>query len=181
MMDTPMADITIEQALFHKEESTAPRLRARSPGFRDEWLPEAEWLVMGFGDPPAGVVLPAAVYAQPLGKQHVAAVQVAEQGNAGRAAALGFHVLVIPRAAYPRFLGDPFAIARRLPPPWDTPDALPARTLPAEPLPARTVQEVQQVLKRTRGAALKEDEDPTAADAPEPTISNAQSPALLGG
>jgi hypothetical protein len=178
-----MAEIIVEQALYHRQGSVAPRLLGRSPGFQDEWLSEGEWLVMGFGDPPPGVPFPAAVYAQPLGKEHVAVVQVANQdaSAAQREPALDFHVLVIPRAAYTKFLGDPFAVARRLPPPWGGPDELPARTLPAEPLPPRTVQEVQKVLQRTKGAALREDVDPTSEDAWEHTMDNAESPALLGG
>jgi hypothetical protein len=181
--DTLMAPIKIEQALYHRAGSEAPRLLAHSNGFLDEWRPEAEWLIIGFGDPPAGVPCPAAVYAQPLGKQQVAVVQVVEQasGETPHGPTLAFHLLVIPRGAYARFLGDPFAVAKRLPAPWDARGSLPTQALPDEPLPARTIQEVQQVLQRTKGAALPEDADPESDENQEYTIHNAESPALLGG
>jgi len=178
-----MAEITIEQALFRREGLENPRLFARSTGFREEWTAEAEWLILGFGDPPAGTSCPAAVYAHPLGKQHVAVVQVAarQADDANHKITIDYHLLVVPRTAYTRFLGDPFAMARLLPPPWQEHDPLPTRTLPARPLPARTVQEVQQILKRTKAAALSEDMDPTSEAYQEYTMLNAQSPALLGG
>jgi hypothetical protein len=173
-----MSEITIEQALYCRERGEAPRLLARSPGFLDDWLPDAEWLIQGFGEPLPGVACPAAVFGQPLGRQHVVVVQVAQRGGPG---VLDYHLLILPRAAYTRFLGDPFAVARQLPPPWSAPDPLPVRTLPKEPPAARTVQEVQQILKRTKAAALSEDVDPNSEAAVEHTIENAQSPALLGG
>ena len=178
-----MAEITIEQALYRREGLETPRLLARSPGFREEWTADAEWLVLGFGDPPPGAACPAAVYAHPLGKQHVAVVQVADRSVVGssRQPVLGYHLLVIPQTEYAKFLGDPFAVARLLPPPWDGHDPLPARALPATPLPARNVQDVQQILQRTKAAALSEDVDPDSEAYHEHTVQNAQSPALLGG
>jgi hypothetical protein len=175
-----MAEITIEQALYRRESSNPPRLLARSPGFDDSWLGDSEWLVLGFGDPPPWMSWPSAVYAQPLGKEHVAIVQVAARGKPSQTLTLDFHLLILPREAYVEFFGDPFEVARRLPPPWDAREPLPSRTLPAEPLPPRTVQEIQQILKRTKAAALSEDRDPPAEDQ-DLTIDNAKSPALLGG
>src|SRR5262245_50878179 len=99
-----MADIMIEQALYLREVTQAPRLLGRSSGFRDEWLAEAERLVTGFGDRPAGALCPAALFAQPLDNEHVAVVQVADQALEGpnRFSALGFRMLVLPRAGYIR-------------------------------------------------------------------------------
>jgi hypothetical protein len=178
-----MADITIEQALYSWTAGEPPCLLARSPRFLDQWLPEVEGLIVGFGDRPAGAKCPSAVFAWPLGKQHVAVVQVADQqaDSPDRTPALGFCVMILPRAAYSRFLGDPFAVAERLPPSWGARGSLPTRVLPAEPLPVPTVAEVRQVLQRTKGAALREDIDPTSEEAEEYTIRNAESPALLGG
>jgi hypothetical protein len=178
-----MPDITIEQALYRREGVESPRLLARSAGFLEEWLPEAEWLIHGFGDPPPGSTFSTAIYAHPLGKRHVTVVQVAQRvvPQSGLKVILDYHLLVLPEAAYERYFGDPFALARMLPPSWETSDPLPARTLPGAPLPPRTVQEVQQILRRTKAAALPEDVDPTSEAAEEHRLQNAQSPALLGG
>jgi hypothetical protein len=179
-----MNDIPIEQAILSRS-GDAIRLLARSPGFRDDWQAEAEQLAAGFGDRLEGVACPAAVFARPLGKGHVAIVQVADQGvnEAGRAVALGFHVLAVPRDAYTKWWGDPFPLADRVPPAWQTRGSLPALTWPAEPLPPRTVTEVQRVLKRTKAGALPEDEDIPADWDPEDLAApeDALSPALLGG
>src|SRR5436190_18365776 len=97
-----MPDLQLEQALYASRDASGYRFVARSPGFRDDWLPEAQRLCTGFGERPAGVACPACVFAQPLGKDHIAVVQVADQGSddAGRPGALGFHLLVLPKSAY---------------------------------------------------------------------------------
>src|SRR5260370_22195754 len=87
--ERPMPDITIEQALYHRPGGEAPCLLARSPGFLDEWLPEVEWLLVGFGDRPLGSACPAAVYALPLGKPH-AAVRHANDHTRDRSVPLTF-------------------------------------------------------------------------------------------
>jgi hypothetical protein len=167
-----MPDIIIEQALFHREANAAPALRARSPGLLPEWQPELHNILTDFGERPVGIACPSAVFAQPLGPQHVVVVQAADQPGP----LLGFHALVLPRSAY---AGDPFALAERFPPPWQHAAAeLPTLTLAAEPPPRRTVAEVQAVLKRVKASALREDEDPNNV---ERTEENSESPALLGG
>src|SRR5438552_907992 len=151
-----MATITIEQAIFESFDGGGYRLIAQSPGFRDEWMAEVERLCAGFGERPAGIVCPAAVFAQPLGRRHVAIVQVADQGidDAGGPGALGFHIMVLPRAAYRGFGGDPFQLAERQTPPWQTRGELAPLSWPAEPLPPRTVEEVRCVLQRPDGPNL---------------------------
>jgi hypothetical protein len=175
-----MADIPIHQALFHRADGEAPRLLAQSPGCRDDWLTEAEVLVAGFGDRPLGVACPGALFAHPLGEDQVAVVHVADQygTDAGHAVA-GFHVLIIPRQAYERFLGDPFAVGRRLPPLWQERAGLPIAMLAAEPLPGRTIDDVRRVLQRIKAGALREDREPE--DVVLHTEENSESPALLGG
>jgi hypothetical protein len=170
-----MPDIGIEQAVFLRAYGEAPRLVARSPGFADEWLPQLEMLLTDFGERPAGVACPEAVFAQPLGTSHVAVVQVADRPSGG-GPELGFRVLVLPAAPYRDFFADPFAVAERFPPVWE--GVLPGLTLPAAPLPPRTVADVRQVLKRVKAAALAEGQDPEAV---ELTPETAESPALLGG
>jgi hypothetical protein len=145
-----MPDIPIEQAHYGGHDSGGYRFLARSSGFLDEWLPEAERLCTGFGERPAGIACRAAVFARPLGKQHVAVVRVADRGtdDAGRPGALGFHLLVLPHDAY-AFLGaDPFALSDRFPPSWEARIDLPALSCPAEPPPRRTVAEIQALFER---------------------------------
>src|SRR5438105_1274491 len=120
-----MADIPVEQAIYSNADAGGFRFLARSSGFLDDWLAAAEELCTGFGNRPADVACPHAVFAQPLGPDHVAVVQVADQGtdDAGRPGALGFHLLILPRKPY-AIIGDPFLIAHRFPPPWEARDEL---------------------------------------------------------
>src|SRR5262245_48148030 len=168
-----MQKIQIEQALYGGQGAGGYRFLARSSGFLEEWLPEAERLCTGFGDRPAGVACPACVFAQPLGTRHVAVVQVADQGvdDAGRPGALGFRLLVLPRKDYVRLGGDPFLIADRNPPPWHARGDLPSLTWPGGPPPPRTVEEVQRILQRADGEVL----------IPETEIRRGGSHVLLGG
>jgi hypothetical protein len=176
--------IPIEQAVYHRKPGAAPTLHARSPDFADEWLSAVADLLTGFGERPFGVACPSAVFARPLGEGHVAVVQVADLQSAepGQLAPLGFRVLVLPRAAYQRYLGDPFAVADRFPPSWQVAGALEPLNTPAEPLPQRSVADVQRVLQRVKAHALREDEEPpTLEQDRERAAELAESPALLGG
>jgi hypothetical protein len=168
-----MADFSIEQALFQRPDLGSPQLLVRSLGFQDAWQPEAERLIQGFGDRSPGVPCPPAVFAQPLGKNHVAVVSVADRDKG-----LGFFFRIVPRRAYESYLGDPFVMAERLPADWQARNDLPTVTWPEQPLPPRTVQDVRKVLQRVKASALREDEDPEKV---EYTAENAESPALLGG
>jgi hypothetical protein len=145
-----MPDIAIEQALYGGHGSGGYRFLARSPGFLEEWLGEAERLCAGFGERPTGVACPDAIFARPLGKGHVAVVQVADRGadDAGRPGALGFRLLVLPHDAYAYLGGDPFALADRFPPPWAGRGELPTLSCPAEPPSRRTVAEIQSLFER---------------------------------
>ncbi|MFO0968659.1 MAG: hypothetical protein U0793_24135 [Gemmataceae bacterium] len=171
--------IPIEQALFQRDDERHGRLVARSPGFRDGWLAEADRVMQGFGARPAGVSCPEALFVQPLDKRTIAVVQVADRLEK-QERVLGFRFLVIERKRYERELSDPFLLSERLPAPWDKPGDLATITWHDLPLPARTVPQVQAVLKRVKAHALKEGEDPEAADF-ERTVENSESPALLGG
>jgi hypothetical protein len=176
-----MADFPVEQALYRRTGGDAPALLARSPGFADDWLPAAQELLTAFGERPPGLTCPEAVFAHPFASGRVAVVHVADQpAEPGGPPPLGFRVLVLPRDAYARFVGDPFLLGERFPPAWDARGSLPALSWPAEPPPRRTVEEVQGVLKRLKSGALREDEDVTEADV-ERTAENSEGPALLGG
>src|SRR5262249_7847796 len=80
-----------------------------------------------------------------------AIVQIADQGadDIGRPGTLGFRLLILPRAAYVDFIDDPFVVAERFPPSWRASAELPVLSWPAEPMPARTVAEIQKVLQHT--------------------------------
>jgi hypothetical protein len=144
-----MADVVIEQAIYGCQGSGGYRFLARSSGFVDEWLPEAQRICAGFGERPAGVGCPGCVLAQPFGKDHVAVIQAADQGNddAGRPGALAFRLLVVPRIFYEQALGDPFVIADRFPPSWHARGDLPTLAWPAEEIRHRAVGDVQRVLQ----------------------------------
>jgi hypothetical protein len=154
-----MADITIEQGIYGGQDAGGYRFLARSSGFLDEWLPEATRLCTAFGERPAGVRCPGCVFAQPLGRGHVAVVQVADQGadDTGRPGALGFYLLVLARTDYVNLGGDPFLIAERFPPRWTARGDLPPLTWEGGPPPPRTVAQVQQVLQRPSGPSLFKD------------------------
>src|SRR5262245_39290415 len=151
-----MTSVRVEQAIYGAFDGGGYRFVARSPGLREEWLEPAQRLCTGFGERPTGVACPAAVFIQPLDRQHVAIVQVADQGidDAGRPGALGFSVMVLPRAAYRAFGGDPFQLASRQPPPWHERGELPSLDWPAEPLRPRNFEDVRRVLQRPDGPNL---------------------------
>jgi hypothetical protein len=145
----------IEQAIYSNAGGGGYRFTARSPGFADEWLAEAERLCTGFGERPAETACPACVFAQPFGPRRVAVVQAADQGrdDAGRPGALGFRLLVLPREAYFRLGGDPFHLADQFPPPWDAHDSLPT-LFEAAAAPPRTVAALHKVLDVPHSATL---------------------------
>jgi hypothetical protein len=148
-------EMVIEQATYSNASGGGYRFQARSPGFQDEWLSEAERLCTGFGERPAGVACPASVFARPFGAGHVAVVQVADQGrdDAGRPGALGFRLLILPGQLYRQLGGDPFFLAEQFPPPWQDRDMLPT-LLDVQPSPRRTVADLVPVLKSSHSATL---------------------------
>src|SRR5207249_371584 len=141
MINLPM----IEQAIVAGEGSSGNSLLARSAGFREEWVPEAQRLCTGFGQRPAETPCPSAVFARPLEPGHVAVVRVADQGcdDAGRPLALAFHLLVLPRNFYQDLGGDPFLISEQFPPSWLARQELPALCWAGGPPPRRTLAQLQ--------------------------------------
>ena len=128
-----------EQAIYGGHDIGGYRFLARSPGFSDSWLADAERLCTGFGERPAGVACPLAVFALPLNSTHTAIVQVADQGrdDSGRPGALAFRLLVLPRRSYIELGADPFHIADQYQPPWEARGDLPALEWTAGPPPHR--------------------------------------------
>jgi hypothetical protein len=137
------ASIVLEQCLYSSEPSGGFRLQARSPGFREEWLENAQQLSGGFGKPSAGEAFPGAVFARPFLKRWVAIVQVAA-GNSSQE--LNFYILVLARDDYRALGGDPFVIAEFFRAPWPRRGDLPSLTW-CDPPARRTVEEVQRVLQ----------------------------------
>jgi hypothetical protein len=88
------------------------------------------------------VACPVAHFACPFGTGSVAVVQVADRPDGS----LGFRFLVLARELY-QHLGDPFAIADRYPPDWNATGTLPGLVWPLEPLPKRTIEQIQTILK----------------------------------
>jgi hypothetical protein len=128
---------------------------------------------------------PLTVFALPITNKHVAVVRVMDEkpeafASGLRLMGLHFHFLVVERKAYETWIRDPFMLAEKFPPAWDAKDSLPALELPEGAFKARTVEQVQGVLKRIKAAALREGEDPEAPDF-QRTVENSESPALLGG
>ncbi len=147
----------IEQAIYGTEGPAGYRFLARSPGFQDEWLAEAERLCMGFGERVPGSALSGCVFALPFADQCVAVVQAAELGqdDSGRPGALRFRLLILPVGLYQASGGDPFQIADAFPPPWQVSDSLPVLEWPGPFQPAeRTIEQVQKVLDVPNSATL---------------------------
>lgn len=174
-----MPSIALEQALYYRPDRQGPALLARSSGFADAWLAEAERMIVGFGARTGGLACPLCVFALPMGPAHVTVVRVKDE-NAGFPVGLRFHFLVVERKVYEAGIRDPFHLAERAEPDWDGQGTLPTLTLAPEAFSKRTIGQLQAVLRRIKAAALKEGEDPEAADFSR-TIENSESPALLGG
>ncbi len=146
----------IEQAIYGGQDARGYRFLARSPGFGDNWLSEAEGLCTGFGERPVGVACPSCVFARPFGRDFVAVVQAADQGtdDAGRPGALGFYLLILRRSLYLELGGDPFFISEHYPPPWLARGELTSLAWSAGTPPARTVALLQKILNVPYSATL---------------------------
>jgi hypothetical protein len=146
----------IEQAIYGGQDAGGYRFLARSAGFRDDWLAEAERLCTGFGERPADVACPGCLFARPFGRRHVAVVQVADRGSddTGRPGVLAFYLLILPRSLYRELGGDPFFLAEQFPPPWQARGELPSLTWSADAPSARTVAVLQKTLNVPHSATL---------------------------
>lgn len=146
-------DLSVAQALVVAGPG-GPTVVAKSDDFPAAWEDAALTAAVRFGRRPPGVSCRAAVFAVPVGKTHAAVVQVADRtGSDAVDPPLAFRFLVTGRKLY-EALGDPFAIADRFPPDWTATGTLPALAWPPEPLPKRTVELVQGVLKTGDGPLL---------------------------
>ncbi len=136
-------DLAIAQAVV-VADAAGPKVLARSDDFPFAWEEAARTAAVRFGRRPTGVACPAALFACPVGRTHVAVVQVADLPGPGQP--LGFRFLILARKLY-EALGDPFAVSDRFPPDWAARGTLPSPEWPPEPLPRRTVAQIDHVLK----------------------------------
>lgn len=145
----------LEHALYGSQGSGGYHFLAQSSGFSHDWLVEAERLCTSFGERPASVPCPRAVFARPFGRHQVAIVQVSDQGadDRGRPGALAFYLVVLPADLYGHLGGDPFYLAERLPPPWSAHGVLSPLACPPPP-ERRTVAQVREVLQGPNSATL---------------------------
>jgi len=74
------------------------------------------------------------------------------EDRTGSESVLGFRFLILARDLY-QHLGDPFAISDRYPPNWIA-GTLPELYWPAQPLPERTLEQLDQILKNGDGPLL---------------------------
>lgn len=140
-----MIDLSLAQALIDGE-----KIQARSANFAEEWQEGVLTLCRKFGSPPPDAQCPDALFAKPLGKERVAVVQVAGPPNFP---SLRFRVLVLARELYKQ-LTDPFAIGDRFPPNWEARGSLPDLDWPPQPLPPRTIAQLDSILKNGDGPFL---------------------------
>jgi hypothetical protein len=129
---------TIAQALF-----VDGRFVAKSDDFDEAWQTDAERIIEAFGLP-AGESARDSFFAIPFGRGQVAIVSVS-----GRR----FRFLVLPRRLYD-VIPDPFAIAERFPPQWENVRTLPTLEWPEEPLPRRTIEQLDAIFKNGDGPFL---------------------------
>src|SRR5687767_8039489 len=93
-------DLSIAQALVAAGPA-GPKLVARSDDFSLAWEEAALTTAVRFGRRPPGVACPAAVFAVPVGRSHVAVVQAADQlAPDATDPPLGFRFLVLTRRLY---------------------------------------------------------------------------------
>jgi hypothetical protein len=126
-----------------------PSWWARSLEWRECWDEPALALAAGFGERPDGVACPEAVFAQPLDRQHVTVVRVADQPTG-----LGFQFVVMTREDYLLLGADPFAIANKVPPAWERRGAVlsSVHLSPPDRLPA--IAEIANLLRSPQGPTL---------------------------
>lgn len=142
-----LPDLRIQQAVV-VADTRGVRVVGHSPGFDTA---EAERVAVLFGARRPGVKCPLAHFACPFGGKHIAVVRVEDRPGAGDP--LGFRFLVLARDLY-EHLGDPFAVSDRYPVDWSAAGHLAELAWPPEPLPERTLEELDAILRTGDGPLL---------------------------
>jgi hypothetical protein len=133
-----MISRTIAQAVYQDGRSLV-----HSDDFDEGWQSEVERIVTGFGLP-MGESAPECLFAVPFARRRVAVVSVA-----GRR----FRFLILSKALY-NVIPDPFAIVDRFPPSPETVTSLSILEWPEEPLPPRTVAQLDNIFNSGDGPFL---------------------------
>jgi hypothetical protein len=141
-------DLSISQALV-VADSSGPLVVAKSDDLPFEMEEDMVEIVRRFGAPPAGVSVPGAMFANPLGRSHITVVQFSSQPDLPPT----FRFLILKCPLY-QAIGDPFAISDRFPPHWANRGPLPALDWPPEAPPPRTVERVAAILREGDGSLL---------------------------
>jgi hypothetical protein len=141
-----MPDLRIQQAIALSDVRSV-KVIAWTEGLD---IPEVERIAVLFGQRPSGVTCPLAHFACPFGKRQVAVVRV--EDRPGPENVLGFRFLIVASELY-RHLGDPFTVSDYFPPHWSS-GTLPDLTWPAHPLPERTLEQLNLILKNGDGPLL---------------------------
>jgi hypothetical protein len=139
-------DLRIQQAVA-LADARGVRVKAHSEELDTA---EVERIVVLFGSRPTGIACPLAHFACPFGRRQVAVVRVEDRPGTGDV--LGFRLLVLSSSLY-KHLGDPFAISDCFPADWNA-NTLPELAWPAHPLPERTLEQLDELLKGGDGPLL---------------------------
>lgn len=142
-----MSDRLIEQIIYSNPEQGIYRCLARSPGVAEDWLAIAERICSGFGERPAGLACPLALFAQPFDRKRVAIVQVADQAQQSPSGPiLAFRLLLVPRRLYADLEADLFRISEQFPPDWTARGEMSSLEWTAGPAIPRSVDDIRRVL-----------------------------------
>ncbi|CAN5338755.1 hypothetical protein BH10PLA2_BH10PLA2_18760 [soil metagenome] len=142
-----------QQALLQRASDGNLAIHLCSHEFKSEWHSRALSVCEAFSTDPPPLELAEVLFVQRLDKNLFMIIRSMASRRIGTAPAR-FHVLVASRANYSRAQCDPFLLAERFPSDWNATSELPELEWPEQPLPIRTVAEVQKILKRTNGPEM---------------------------
>lgn len=141
----PFPDLAIRQLIVIRHGND-PKIVAKSENVDFELEESAVRAAVKFGPRPAGLALPSAIFAFEINRARVAVVQVADRPDGTPNPPLAFRFLIFSRDIY-AYLGDPFAIAERLPANFDARGSLEELTWAFDAFPARRVEDLRDTLK----------------------------------
>lgn len=141
----PFPDLAIRQLLVIRHGND-PKIVAKSENVDFELEEAAVRMAVKFGPRPSGLALPDAVFALEINRMRVAVVKVADRPDGTPNPPLAFRFLIFSREIYAH-LGDPFAIAERLPANYDARGSLEELTWTFDAFPPRRVEDLRDILK----------------------------------